>query len=173
MVTIPCSPCRVLGSIPGWGSRSYLLQLRVRAAKFIFKKMVKFHLLLSSPPTSSVYHSLTQPVCIDPYVEVKSKESEGRRPESEFSLGICWSGRSPGERNGYPLQYSCLGNPTDRGAWRATVHGVLQRVGHDWELDTVTSLHFLYYLLCALIRWDWKQSYPCYVLMITEQMCSN
>ena len=33
------------------------------------------------------------------------------------------SGRSPGEGNGYPLQYSCLGNPTDRGAWRATVHG--------------------------------------------------
>ena len=33
-------------------------------------------------------------------------------------------GRSPGEGNGYPLQYSCLGNPTDRGAWWATVHGV-------------------------------------------------
>ena len=33
-------------------------------------------------------------------------------------------GRSPGEGNGYPLQYSCLENSTDRGAWRATVHGV-------------------------------------------------
>ena len=33
-------------------------------------------------------------------------------------------GRSPGEGNGNPLQYSCLGNPTDRGAWRATVHEV-------------------------------------------------
>ena len=33
-------------------------------------------------------------------------------------------GRSPGEGNGNPLQYSCLGNPMDRGAWRATVHGV-------------------------------------------------
>ena len=33
------------------------------------------------------------------------------------------SGRSPGEGNGNPLQYSCLGNPTDRGAWQATVHG--------------------------------------------------
>ena len=30
----------------------------------------------------------------------------------------------PGEGNGNPLLYSCLGNPTDRGAWRATVHGV-------------------------------------------------
>ena len=34
------------------------------------------------------------------------------------------SGRSPGERNGYPLQYSCLENPMDGEAWRATVYGV-------------------------------------------------
>ena len=34
------------------------------------------------------------------------------------------SGRSPGEGNGYPLQYSCLENPKDREAWQATVHGV-------------------------------------------------
>ena len=34
------------------------------------------------------------------------------------------SGRSPGEGNGTPLQYSCLENPTDRGAWWATVHKV-------------------------------------------------
>ena len=33
-------------------------------------------------------------------------------------------GRSPGEGNGNPFQYSCLKNPMDRGAWRATVHGV-------------------------------------------------
>ena len=32
--------------------------------------------------------------------------------------------RSPGEGNGNPFQYSCLENPMDRGAWRATVHGV-------------------------------------------------
>ena len=34
------------------------------------------------------------------------------------------SGRSLGAGNGNPLQYSCLGNPLDRGAWRATVHRV-------------------------------------------------
>ena len=33
-------------------------------------------------------------------------------------------GRSPGERNGYPLQYLCLENPMDRGAWWTTIHGV-------------------------------------------------
>ena len=34
------------------------------------------------------------------------------------------SGRSPGKGNGYPLQYSCLGNPMYRGAWQATIHRV-------------------------------------------------
>ena len=40
------------------------------------------------------------------------------------------SGRSPGEGNGNPLQYSCLENPMDRGAWQATVYAVT-RVRHD------------------------------------------
>ena len=40
------------------------------------------------------------------------------------------SGRSPGEGHGSPLQYSCLENSMDRGAWQATAHGS-QRVGHD------------------------------------------
>ena len=38
--------------------------------------------------------------------------------------------RAPGEGNDNPLQYSCLENLLDRGAWQATVHGV-SRVGHD------------------------------------------
>ena len=38
-------------------------------------------------------------------------------------------GRSPGGGNGNPLQYSCLGNPMDRGAWWATVHGVTKELG--------------------------------------------
>ena len=36
---------------------------------------------------------------------------------------VSGSGRSPGEGNGNPLQYSCLRNPMDRGAWQAVVHG--------------------------------------------------
>ena len=50
---------------------------------------------------------------------------------NEGDLGLIpGSGRSPGEGNGNPLQYSCLENPIDGGAWQATVHG-LQRVRHD------------------------------------------
>ena len=40
-----------------------------------------------------------------------------------------WVRRSPGERKGNPIQYSCLKNPTDRGVWWATVHEV-ERAGH-------------------------------------------
>ena len=58
-------------------------------------------------------------------------DSDGK--ESACNAGDPFSipglGRSPGEWNGYPLQYSCLENPMDRGAWQATVHGVA--VGHD------------------------------------------
>ena len=53
--------------------------------------------------------------------------------ESAYNVGDLGSipglGRSPGEGNGNPLQFSGLENPLDRGAWRATVRGV--RVGHD------------------------------------------
>ena len=39
------------------------------------------------------------------------------------------SGRAPREGNGNPLQYSCLGNPMDRGAWQATVYWVAKELG--------------------------------------------
>ena len=39
---------------------------------------------------------------------------------------ISGSARPPAEGNGYPLQYSCLENPMDRGSWRPTAHGVTE-----------------------------------------------
>ena len=48
-------------------------------------------------------------------------------PAIEGDVGLIPGlGRSPGEGNGNPLQYACLGNPMARGAWRATVHGVVK-----------------------------------------------
>ena len=52
-----------------------------------------------------------------------SKESACGAADAGFIPGL---GRSPREGNSNPLKYSCLGNPMDRGAWQATVHGVAQ-----------------------------------------------
>ena len=67
--------------------------------------------------------------------EVKASASNVGDPGSIPGLG-----RSPGEGNGNPLQYSCLGNPMDRGAWWATVQS-------RKESDTTEQLHFTSFLL--------------------------
>ena len=60
-------------------------------------------------------------------------------------------GRSPGEGNGNPLQYSCLENPMDRGAWWATVHGVTKS---QTRLSKFTFFH------CLEGEWINKLVYP-------------
>ena len=52
-------------------------------------------------------------------------------------------GRSSGEGNGNPLQYSCLENPTDKGAWQATIHGVAK---------SQTQLSNKLYCYCVHVR---------------------
>ena len=70
--------------------------------------------------------------------------SEGK--ESACSVGdlglIPGSGKSPGEGNGNPLQYSGLENPMVRGAWWATTHGP-KWVGHDWVTTTLSHTHIM------------------------------
>ena len=57
-------------------------------------------------------------------------------PANAGNVGsIPGSGRSPGEGNGNPLQYSCLRNPMDRGAWQATVHGVAKESDMTQQLN--------------------------------------
>ena len=67
-------------------------------------------------------------------------------PSSACNVGnlgsIPGSGRSPGERNGSPFQYSCLENLMDRGAWRATVHEVA-RVRHDLAAKHVYHIYIV------------------------------
>ena len=55
-------------------------------------------------------------------------------------------GRSPGEENGNPLQYSCLENPTDREAWWATVHGVAK------SRTRVSDFTFTFTPMCNEVR---------------------
>ena len=56
---------------------------------------------------------------------LSSKEFTCNAGDASSNPGL---GRYPGEGNGNPLQYSCLGNPMDGGAWQATVHGVAKEL---------------------------------------------
>ena len=106
--------------------------------------------LLASAETPWVTFSLSFPAFLSSFRDIYSDKPPGVSCPSwasfwEFPVGqgfpsgsvskesacnarglslIPGSGRSPGEGNGNPLQYSCLGNPMDRGAWQVTVHGV-------------------------------------------------
>ena len=76
------------------------------------------------------YSSVSQGIYIEWGFPGGSDGKESAYNEGDLS-SIPGSGRSPGEGNGYPLQYSCLENPMDRGAWQAPASMGSQRVGHD------------------------------------------
>ena len=66
------------------------------------------------------------------------------------------SGRSPGEGNGKPLQYPCLENSMDGGAWQTTVHGIIKSQTQlsdfrQFYLSLATLLSFAYFLVCLFI----------------------
>ena len=78
-------------------------------------------------PCPSLSPSLLKLMCIDFSHSSVSRESACKAGDLGLIPG---SGRSSGEGNGNPLQYSCLENPMDGGIWQATVHGIA-RVGHN------------------------------------------
>ena len=79
------------------------------------------------------------------------------------------SGRSSGEGTGSPLQYSCLGNPMDRGAWWAAVHGVtksrtqLNAYRFHFRMDYITLL----FCMCCHThkRWGIKKNISSYKII--------
>ena len=116
-----------------------------------------------SPPGSSV-HGILQTGILewvaiafsrgssDPGIEPRSPALwafPGSSPSKESTCNagdpdsIPESGSSPGEGNSYPLQYSCLENSMDRGAWWATVHGVIEsHATEQLRLSLFTFLHW-------------------------------
>ena len=108
---------------------SLIISLEILWCPFIHQELTQ----RSNSPTSGGYcrkfqfnlNALGRQHCF-PHSSV-GKESVCNAGDPGLTPG---SGRSPEEGNGNPLQYSCLENPIDRGAWQAVVHGVA-RVGHD------------------------------------------
>ena len=67
----------------------------------------------------------------------RGKESAYNAENADLTPGL---GRSPGEGNGNPFQYSCLGNPMDRGAWQTTVHG-FAKGWTQFSSETAGAIH--------------------------------
>ena len=101
-----------------------------------------------------------------PQVALVVKNSPSNAGDTGDAGWIPESGRSPGGANSSPLQYSCLENPMDRGAWWAMVHGIA-RVGRDWtskhrwkpsfynqsiDINIFILLHHLWVFFCL-----WRQ----------------
>ena len=86
---------------------------------------------------------------------------------------ILQSGRhpssSPGEGNGNPLQYSCLENPMDRGAWRTTVHRVT-KIRHNWVTNTFTFIILGFFHIYALYLYQCQCSLAPLQFLLVESM---
>ena len=93
--------------------------------------------------TPDCFQALFLPVCtITLYDQLWASQVAQYPPASAGDMGsIPGSGRSPGGGNGNPLQYFCLENPMDRGAWWATVHGAAKKSDRTEQLSTHT--HFM------------------------------
>ena len=92
---------------------------------------------LATQQTTTVLQTRQTTVLI---VSVYNVEDQGSSP------GL---GRSPGEGNGNPLQYYCLENPMDRGAWQATVYGVAKS---RTRLSVFTSLQNMFMFVCLFLE---------------------
>ena len=105
--------------------RSFLLLNNIALCGHTF---LSIHWLVGIRVVSTVFHGLPRWL----------SDKEICLPMEEMQVQPLGQEDPPGEGNGNLLQYSCLGNPRDRGAWRAVVHRVAESVRHEWA--TFTSL---------------------------------
>ena len=102
----------------------YILYLVYVSVMYVFKVHMSLS-RLSSFPRHSLLLSLKLRIASHGASSVAQNSAVKNSPAMwETQVGSLGWKDSPGEENDYPLQYSCLGNPTDRGAWQATVHGI-------------------------------------------------
>ena len=106
-----------------------------------------------------------------PYFSVPSDSVDKESACNTGDLGLIHgSGRSPGKGNGNSLQYSCLGNPKERGAWRAIVHGILKSWTQlsDYTINPLLQLHLFpsfYFIqtVCELVMNLAKTQLPIHI----------
>ena len=89
---------------------------------------------------------------------LSGKESSCNAGASGDTVSILGSGRSPGRGQGYPLWYSCLKNPMDRGAWWATLHKITKSWAqlsiHRFRSNVTKQVSFLR----TERKWNWSRS---------------
>ena len=134
--------------------------------------MLSNHLILCHPLL--LLHSTSPSIGVFPDESVGKESTCNAGDTGDVGL-IPGSGRSPAEGNGNPLQYSSLGNPRDRGAWRATVHRVAKSwtwlsdwhtphmLGHRLSLGMLDPPHSMGEGFSDVFRWTWNHS-PLYVM---------
>ena len=166
-----CSPMDC--STPGLPVHHQLPEFTQTHVHWVGDAIQPSHPLLSpSPPALNLsqHQSLLKWVSSSHQVAIKWKlfvttlsfpcGSDGK--ESACNVGDSGSipglGRSPGEGNGNPLQYSCLENSVDRGAWRAAVHRVTESATSEWLTlsDSNAHLPFLYPCLGVFSLLQWR-----------------
>ena len=116
-----------------WESRLRVLLFHKKHSTFRSIPILLFHQETSSPPWLVGVAMKSQDIQQDPFSLVRAsqvvpvvKDPPANSGDVRDVGSISRSGRSPGGGHGNPPQYSCLGNPMDRGAWRAAVHGVAE-----------------------------------------------
>ena len=115
-----------------WAS-DFLAPLSYVVVKDFPPWLLKMHLF---PPLGSLPPKKNSVVHVSFSGGFDSKESACSAGDSSLIPGL---ERSAGEGNGHPLQYSCLENPMDRGAWRAAVHGVTKSQ-NNWHFHTLVPV---------------------------------
>ena len=111
-----------------------------------------FRAILESIPVDTKGLLYTENMFLDFPGDASGKEPTCQRRRRKRHRFLPWVGKIPGGGTGNPLQYSCLENPMDRGAWRATVHGVTKR----W-----TQLKWL-----SIVSQLWKSAKICHGCML-------
>ena len=136
LVLVPaCSPQLRVGWSWGWPEQRPDFQARLSPSPAILPWVMHTYSPIGPQGTPAVLGSGCESYtrwCVLGVSQVTSSQSSLSLFIYLCSL-IPRLGRSPGEGNGNPLQYSCLGNPMDRGSWQATVHGVAQ--SRTWLSD--------------------------------------